>query len=653
MGIRVGVLIAAALALAGAVLSVASSRRSPEAGPSGGLRSTSTDAFVRGDGTPVVLNGLNISPVWSGTPGRTFDRDRYEAIATKGFNSVRFVLYWSDFEPQRGRFDETSVTTLDTAVARAKAAGLYVVLDMIHLFGDKGLDTVPAWARSGDSVASVQSNASGYLRMLAERFRDEPAVAAYDPVSEPRRWPIDQNAVLRMYDRLIRAIRQVDPDKIVMVEPTYGDTSIADGCADLSNLTFRENVVFSIHVFFAGGHSTGHGADCRQVGRYGWDGETGYDVADAAALRAHLRTYLDTLTPEGIPVYVGEWGMGEPAANRDAWIRAMNALFEEYGLSRAWWQYSPGRNGQAFGATNDDGGWMPVAELLVGGAAPAPPPVETPAPGRSVPVVMAAGDFTSCQGAARCARSASARVKEVMAAEQPDLILGLGDFQYQYIDTIYDGFDLIFGPKPGGLWGRIRPTAGPTHDLDGCDDPLYEQYWGRDPMKPYSFDIGGWHLISLPAAAYRHGCDTPGVLAWLQADLGANRKPCTLAFWQDPYWTRPTEYHERELKVKPWVQLLYDHDADVIVQASNHNYQRFAPQNMRDERDQARGIRSFVVGTGGITHYAFTGDAPNVEASDATTYGALKLTLRETGYDWSFEPAADGTFTDAGSGSCH
>jgi Cellulase (glycosyl hydrolase family 5) len=585
------------------------------------LHSTSRHAFVAADGTPVTLNGVNVIPVWA---RGSLSRRRYAAIAAKGFNSVRFVLYWDALEPHRGELDRQRLEALDTAIARASAARLYVVLDMIHLWGPRGLRSVPAWARSGDSVASVEANATAYVRMLARRYRDEPAVAAYDPVNEPHRWPIAQNAVLRMYDRLIGAIRQVAPAKIVLVEPTYGDTSIRGTCADLSNLTHRDNVVFSAHIYFAGGNDDGFGASCGQAGRYAWDGRTGYEPPDPAPLRAHLRAYLEPLAPEGIPLYVGEFGMAEGATNQARWVRDMVRLFDASGLSRAWWEPHSA----------------------------APARRRSPARARD-PIVMAAGDFTSCQGAASCARSSAAKVKALMAAARPDAILGIGDFQYETIGAIENGFDLVFGPKPRGLWRKIRPTAGPTHDVRGCSDPAYSRYWGRDPMKGYSFDLRGWHIISLPSAAHRYGCDTAGVRAWLERDLEANRKRCTLAFWQDPYWTRPTAVHGRELRLAPWVRTLYQHDADLILQASNHDYQRFAPQNLRDKRDSARGLRAFVVGTGGIGHYEFTGAAPNVEASDATTYGALRLTLHPHGYDWRFEPAGGGSFSDAGSGTCH
>ena len=273
-----------------------------------------------------------------------------------------------------------------------------------------------------------------------------------------------------------------------------------------------------------------------------------------------------------------------------------------------------------------------------------------PAPSGTDPIVMAVGDFTS-----RASNDNDIAVRDVVKSQEPTVILGLGDYQYKYGSRaeLLDGFDKIWGPKPGGLFPLIKPTAGPTHDITSCSESDYRDYWGVGGMQPYSFDLGGWHVISLPSAAYRYGCDTAGTLAWLEQDLAMHANTCTLAFWHEPYWTRPTAEHTRDTAVKPWVQALYDAGADVVLNGHQHDYQRFAPQNPSDQLDPARGLREFVVGTGGIGVYGFTGAAANVEASDATTYGALKLTLRSTGYDWSFLPAAGGSFADAGSGTCH
>jgi acid phosphatase type 7 len=97
--------------------------------------------------------------------------------------------------------------------------------------------------------------------------------------------------------------------------------------------------------------------------------------------------------------------------------------------------------------------------------------------------------------------------------------------------------------------------------------------------------------------------------------------------------------------------VLYDAGADVVL-AGHDTYERFAPQRPDATPDPARGIRAFVVGSGGKTHYGFTTPAANSEVRNGTTFGVLKLTLHPTSYDWQFVPEAGQSFTDTGSGSC-
>jgi len=277
--------------------------------------------------------------------------------------------------------------------------------------------------------------------------------------------------------------------------------------------------------------------------------------------------------------------------------------------------------------------------LVLTTAAP-PPPADV--------VVTAAGDYASGD-----TDPESIAVRGQVIAANPQVHLGLGDYNYDDIGTIVTGFDRIWGPKPAGVFAKFRPTAGPTHDVTSCTDARYENYWDRPAMKGYSFDLGAWHIVSLPSAAYRYGCDTASVLAWLKKDLAASTAPCTLAFWHEPFWTNPSSTHTRTTAVKPWVQALYDADAELILTGHQHDYQRFAPQDPNDRIDRARGLREFVIGTGGIGLYPFSGTAPNIEAQNDDTWGALELTLKANGYDWRFLRAAGGTFTDSGSATCH
>jgi hypothetical protein len=106
--------------------------------------------------------------------------------------------------------------------------------------------------------------------------------------------------------------------------------------------------------------------------------------------------------------------------------------------------------------------------------------------------------------------------------------------------------------------------------------------------------------------------------------------------------------------VKPIWDTLYAANADVVVNGHDHDYERFAPQTPSGAADPTRGIREFMVGTGGAGLREFkTIEEPNSEKRNETAHGVLKLTLNSTSYDWEFVPVAGQTFTDSGSDSCH
>jgi hypothetical protein len=99
-------------------------------------------------------------------------------------------------------------------------------------------------------------------------------------------------------------------------------------------------------------------------------------------------------------------------------------------------------------------------------------------------------------------------------------------------------------------------------------------------------------------------------------------------------------------------QALYEAGVEVVLSGDDHLYERFAPQSTYGLADPL-GVRQFVVGTGGRSHYAFGTTQPNSEARNNDSFGVLKMTLHPGSYDWEFVPEAGRTFTDAGSAPCH
>ena len=90
-----------------------------------------------------------------------------------------------------------------------------------------------------------------------------------------------------------------------------------------------------------------------------------------------------------------------------------------------------------------------------------------------------------------------------------------------------------------------------------------------------------------------------------------------------------------------------------MVNGHDHIYERFGPMTENGDRDNESGMREFVVGTGGDSHYDIENVAAHSEERNDDTYGVLVLTLHAHSYDWRFVPVGGRTFSDSGTGACH
>jgi hypothetical protein len=100
-------------------------------------------------------------------------------------------------------------------------------------------------------------------------------------------------------------------------------------------------------------------------------------------------------------------------------------------------------------------------------------------------------------------------------------------------------------------------------------------------------------------------------------------------------------------------KVLEDANADVVLAGHDHDYERFAPQDVNGRRDEAHGIREFIVGTGGARLTPLLFGKVNSEVSNNNTFGVLKMVLKDSSYEWEFLPVAGSKFTDQGKGKCH
>ncbi len=286
------------------------------------------------------------------------------------------------------------------------------------------------------------------------------------------------------------------------------------------------------------------------------------------------------------------------------------------------------------------------------------------------PVIATAGDiacdpsnsnFNGGNGATNSCRQKY--TSDLLVGANLAAVLDLGDNQY-YCGG-YQAFLQSYDPS----WGRVKSITYPAvgnHEYltsGGTDcNPAnagaagYFNYFGAAAGQPghgyYSYDIGTWHLIALNSnCGDAGGCGaTSPQGTWLANDLNTHANFCTLAYWHIPLFSSGGRANNNS---KTFWQLLYDNNADLILSAHDHTYERFAPQTPSGTLDTSRGIREFIVGSGGANHTSFVTIAANSEVRNASTFGVLEITLHPTSYDWQFVPEAGQTFTDSGTTACH
>jgi hypothetical protein len=264
-------------------------------------------------------------------------------------------------------------------------------------------------------------------------------------------------------------------------------------------------------------------------------------------------------------------------------------------------------------------------------------------PGPIVPttVLLAAGDI------GLCGSRGAAQTGEMLDGMQ-GTILAVGDLAYPHgaVEDYVSCFDPVWGRHKS----RTKPAPG-NHEYESPGAQPYFDYFGAaagpSGLGYYSFKAGDWLVLSLNSNVPVGG--TTAQAQWIRSELAASTARCALAYFHHPlYSSGPNGDNARLAGL--W-QLLYDNGVDVIVSAHEHLYERYGPMTPDGQRNDTKGIRQFIVGTGGAGLYSIQRLHPLSEMQ-IISHGLLKLTLSAQGYQWEFLQV-DGARGDFGQDVCH
>jgi len=297
----------------------------------------------------VTLRGFNLIST------ETRSEADYDRLQSWGVTVVRLCVRWDLLEPQPNSYSQSYLQKVDDEIALAKNHGVYVILDMhqwhwstiftIHTqgpyFGDVGFG-FPAWlcsiypdtedgynltvsdfwfgkgpngTEASLSNPSQQDRFIAAWKLIASRYANEPAVAAYDLFNEPPRgtlnWTQHSKILYPFYSNLATEIRRIDTKHILIYEPSNGYATY------YAQKPTIPNIVFSFHFYSLRDNYQG----------------------DKKFLKKSFDSLYEPSLRWDIPLIVGEVGIELSRPNLEVWASDTLDLMTGYGLSWLWFVY--------------------------------------------------------------------------------------------------------------------------------------------------------------------------------------------------------------------------------------------------------------------------------------------------------------------------
>ncbi|MDD7795787.1 chitobiase/beta-hexosaminidase C-terminal domain-containing protein [Clostridium sp. 'White wine YQ'] len=251
----------------------------------------------------------------------------FDNVKKEGMNVIRLPFSYFEMLNNDGTLKESAFKRMDWFIEESSKRGLYVILDMHGAPGSQnGKD------HSGDITKPDKGDLFGneenikktefLWSKIAERYRDNPWVAAYDLLNEPG--GAVGTVQFELYDRLYKAVRAQDKNHVISIEAIWEPYHLPN-----PKIYGWENVLYQYHF-------------------YGWS-NTGDSVAQSNFTDSKV-PMVNELTNYNVPLLVGEFTLFN---NLQSWEYALKT-YEEQGWNYTTWCYKVTGSGSSWGLYTGD-----------------------------------------------------------------------------------------------------------------------------------------------------------------------------------------------------------------------------------------------------------------------------------------------------------
>jgi endoglucanase len=263
--------------------------------------------------------------------------DDIAQIKAEGMNHIRLPINSRVVMDDAGEMLEPGLALIDRVIDWCREHGLWVVLDLHGAPGGQtgtNIDDSPNQAPELFTDARYRAMTVKLWRSLAQRYRDETVVAAYDLLNEPLPNQFQHLYVRELrdlYQELTAAIREVDRNHAISYEGTHWATNW-----DLFTAVWDPNSILQFHKYWS------------------------------APDRPSIQRYIDVGRELGLPIYMGEGG-----ENDLDWIQTAFQLLDDSHISWTFWTWKKIDTLTSPCSVNAPPGWAAVTAYAAGkGARP-------------------------------------------------------------------------------------------------------------------------------------------------------------------------------------------------------------------------------------------------------------------------------------------